>query len=92
MKNLKQIGISLLAFTVMTSITFAAKESKADATLRLSFSSVAVGVGFSFGSGTLTYKGKTYPVKVKGMSVGKVGVTELFGSRRGFQPQKSSRF
>ena len=75
MKNLKQIGISLLAFTVMTSITFAAKESKADATLRLSFSSVAVGVGFSSGSGTLTYKGKTYPVKVKGMSVGRVGVT-----------------
>ena len=75
MKNLKQIGISLLAFTVMTSITFAAKESKADATLRLSFSSVAVGVGFSSGSGTLTYKGKSYPVKVKGMSVGRVGVT-----------------
>jgi len=75
MKYLKQIGISLLVLGVMTSITLGAKESKPDATLRLSFKSVAVGVGFSSGSGTLTYKGKNYPVKVKGLSVGKVGVT-----------------
>ena len=75
MKYLKQIGISLLVLGVMTSVTLAAKESKPDATLRLSFKSVAVGVGFSSGSGTLTYKGKNYPVKVKGLSVGKVGVT-----------------
>jgi hypothetical protein len=75
MNHLRTFAFSLLVFAVMTSVTFAAKESKADATLRLSFKSVAVGVGFSSGSGTLTYKGKNYPVKVKGMSVGKVGVT-----------------
>lgn len=74
MKNLRQIGISLLVTGVLTSVAVAA-ESKADATLRLSFKSVAVGVGFSSGSGTLTYRGKAYPVKVKGLSVGKVGVT-----------------
>jgi hypothetical protein len=73
MKHLRQIGISLLAMGVLTSFAVAAE--KQDATLRLSFSSVAVGVGFSSGNGTLTYKGKSYPVKVKGMSVGKVGVT-----------------
>ena len=73
MKHLRQIGISLLAMGVLTSFAVAAE--KRDATLRLSFSSVAVGVGFSSGSGTLTYKGKSYPVKVKGFSVGKVGVT-----------------
>ena len=75
MKYLKQIGISLLVLGIMTGFAMGAKESKADATLRLSFSSVAVGVGFSSGSGTLTYKGKSYPVKVKGLSVGKVGIT-----------------
>jgi hypothetical protein len=75
MNHLRTIAFSLLAFSVMTGITFAAKEDKSDATLRLSFSSVAVGVGFSSGSGTLTYKGKDYPVKVKGLSVGKVGIT-----------------
>src|SRR5438067_9765349 len=73
MKHLRQIGISLLAMGVLTSFAMAAE--KQDATLRLSFKSVAVGVGFSSGSGTLTYKGKDYPVKVKGLSVGKVGVT-----------------
>jgi hypothetical protein len=74
MKHLRQIGISLLAMGVLTSFAVAA-EKHPDATLRLSFSSVAVGVGFSSGSGTLTYKGKSYPVKVKGLSVGKVGIT-----------------
>ena len=73
MKHLRQIGISLLAIGVLTSFAVAAE--KQDATLRLSFKSVAVGVGFSSGSGTLTYKGKSYPVKVKGLSVGKVGIT-----------------
>ena len=73
MKHLGQIWISLLAMAVLTSFAVAAE--KQDATLRLSFKSVAVGVGFSSGSGTLTYKGKSYPVKVKGLSVGKVGIT-----------------
>jgi len=74
MKYLRQIGISLLAMGVLTSFAVAAEKHK-DATLRLSFKSVAVGVGFSSGSGTLTYKGKAYPVNVKGLSVGKVGIT-----------------
>src|SRR5947208_5362588 len=74
MKHLRQIGVSLLAMGVLTSFAVAA-EKQPDATLRLSFSSVAVGVGFSSGSGTLTYKGKAYPVKVKGLSVGRVGIT-----------------
>jgi hypothetical protein len=34
-----------------------------------------VGVGFSWGSGVLTYRGRTYPVQVEGLSVGEMGVT-----------------
>src|SRR5215510_1192396 len=52
-----------------------AQGKKPDATLTLSEGSVAVGVGFSWGKGTLTYAGKTYPVKVEGLSVGEVGLT-----------------
>jgi hypothetical protein len=52
-----------------------AQEKKADATLKLSEDDVAVGVGFSWGKGSLTYGGKTYPVKVEGLSVGEVGVS-----------------
>ena len=33
------------------------------------------GIGFSWGSGTLHYKGKSYPIKVDGLTVGAVGVT-----------------
>jgi hypothetical protein len=75
MNHLKTFAFSLLAVAVTTSVSFAAKESKPDATLRLSFSSVAIGVGFSSGTGTLSYSGKNYPIKVKGLSVGRVGVT-----------------
>ena len=76
MKYTKKIGIVLLVLGLMTGFTFAAEnESKPDATLRLSGGAFALGVGFSWGSGTLTYKGKNYPVKVNGFSVGKVGVT-----------------
>src|SRR5262245_44335991 len=57
-----------------------AKEKAPDATLKLSGGSVAVGVGYSWGGGTLSYKGKKYPVSVKGLSVGDVGITKAEAS------------
>ena len=78
MKYTKKIGIVLLVLGLMMGFMFAAEnESKPDATLRLSGGAFALGVGFSWGSGTLTYKGKDYPVKVNGLSVGKVGMTSV---------------
>jgi hypothetical protein len=76
MNNVKKIAILLLLIGAMTGFTQAAKhESKPDATLRVSGGSFALGIGVNWGSGTLTYKGKDYPVKVKGLSIGKVGMT-----------------
>jgi hypothetical protein len=76
MNNLKKIAILLLVLAVMTGFTQAASHHSApDATLRLSGGSFALGIGFRWGSGTLTYKGKNYPVKVNGLSIGKVGMT-----------------
>src|SRR6516164_11185319 len=76
MNNVKQIAILLLVVALTTSLTQAAShESGPDATLRFSGGSFALGIGFRWGSGTLTYKGKNYPVKVNGLSVGKVGIT-----------------
>src|SRR4029450_14093994 len=76
MNNVKKFVVLLLAIGVMAGFTQAAThESKPDATLRLSGGSFALGIGFRWGSGTLTYKGKNYPVKVNGLSVGKVGIT-----------------
>src|SRR6476661_10407416 len=77
MNHIKKIVILLLVVGVMTGITQAAthNHSGPDATLRFSGGSFALGIGFRWGSGTLTYKGKHYPVKVNGLSVGKVGMT-----------------
>ena len=76
MNNLKKIAVLLLVVAVMTGFTQAASQhSGPDATLRLSGGSFALGIGFRWGSGTLTYKGKDYPVKVNGLSIGKVGMT-----------------
>jgi hypothetical protein len=51
-----------------------AQAKKPDATVTLTEGSVAVGIGFSWGKGTLLYQGKTYPIKVEGLSVGELGV------------------
>ena len=80
MNIVRRIGIVMLVLGITTAFIQAAEkeaktEGKPDAVLRLSNKSIAAGIGFSWGSGTLTYKGKDYPVKVSGLSVGKVGIT-----------------
>src|SRR5205085_9664245 len=76
MKNVKKAATILSILTVMAGFAQAAThESKPDATLRVSGGAFALGIGVNWGSGTLSYRGKDYPVKVKGLSVGKVGMT-----------------
>ena len=50
---------------------------KGDATVHLSQGSVAAGIGYTWGGGTLTYQGKSYPLKVKGLSVGQAGISKV---------------
>jgi hypothetical protein len=74
-------------------LTVARAEDKApDATLKLSGGSIAAGVGVSWGSGTLTYKGKEYPVDVKGLSVGDVGATKIEASGKVYNLAKLEDF
>jgi hypothetical protein len=81
MNSIKKIGLLLLVLGVITEFTQAAtKEGKPDATLRLSGKSVAAGIGFSWGKGTLHYKGKDYPVSVKGLTLAKVGISSVTAS------------
>ena len=63
-----------------------------DAVIELSGGSVAAGVGFSWGSGTLTYQGKKYPVKVEGLSVGEVGITRASARGNVFELKKLEDF
>lgn len=69
-----------------------AQAKKPDATLTLSEGSVAVGIGYSWGKGTLTYQGKTYPVKVQGLSVGEVGVQRATATGEVFNLKKLADF
>ena len=65
--------VTVVSLCVGLSLAADAKR-KPDATLKLSEGSVAVGIGWSWGKGTLSFKGKSYPVKIEGLTVGEVGV------------------
>jgi hypothetical protein len=73
---MRRVVIGVVAVgSLVAALAGLAVAQKADATLTLSEGSVAAGIGFSWGEGTLSYGGKTYRVKVEGLSVGEVGVT-----------------
>jgi hypothetical protein len=70
------MGLVGVASLVVAVVGFAVAQGRPpDATLSLSSGSVAAGIGYTWGSGTLTYQGREYQVKVQGLSVGDVGVT-----------------
>jgi hypothetical protein len=68
----------MVVFVFFSGLATAQDKAKAkpDATIELTQGQVAVGIGFSWGEGVLTYQGKKYPVKVKGLSVVDVGITK----------------
>jgi hypothetical protein len=72
-----------LAFCVSYSLVevhSAAPRNVPTATIELSGGSVAAGVGYTWGSGTLIFEGKKYPIKVDGISIVHVGVSEYTAS------------
>ena len=93
MKIIQRIGILSVAFCLMAGFAQAAGKSMApDATLHLSSKAIAAGVGVSWGQGTLTYKGKEYPVSVSGLSLGKVGVTKVTATGEVYHLKRVSDF
>src|SRR5260370_40235159 len=92
MNNIKKIGLLLVVLVVNAGFTQAAKQEKPNATLRLSGKSVAAGIGFSWGKGTLTYKGKDYPVSVNGLSLVKVGISKVTASGEVYNLKKLHDF
>src|SRR5262245_27433275 len=82
-------GASLMFLAARSAV---AQDKKPAATLALSEGRVAVGVGYSWGSGTLTYKGKKYPVQVEGLSVGEVGVSKATAHGEVFDLKKVEDF
>jgi outer membrane immunogenic protein len=77
-------GFITAAALGLTLATAQAKDTSPAATIKLSGGSVAAGVGVEWGRGTLTYDGQEYPISVKGLSVGDVGVTSIEASGKVF--------
>jgi hypothetical protein len=88
----RMIGLATIAALGICLTVARAEEKQPDATLRLSGGSVAAGIGVSWGSGTLSYKGKDYPIDVKGLSVGDVGITKIEASGKVYNLKKLDDF
>ncbi len=86
------LGLVVAATLSMPLSTALAKGKAPDATLQLNQGSVAVGIGFSWGGGTLTYRGKRYPVDVDGLTVGSVGVSKATASGSVYNLKKLEDF
>ncbi len=72
----RMVGIAAIAALGLC-MTMARAEDKPDATLKLSGGSIAAGVGIVWEKGTLSFQGKDWPVEVRGVSVGDVGVAKI---------------
>jgi len=95
MKRVTVVVLALVLALVFSGAAFAAEkktEKKPDATLNLTEGQVALGIGWSWGKGVLSFKGKQYPFKVAGLSVGDVGVTEAKAEGKVYNLKKLQDF
>jgi len=74
------IGVAAIVALGLCATGAWADDRTPDGKITLNAGSVAAGVGVNWGGGTLTYKGKEYPVEVKGLSIGDVGATKISAS------------
>lgn len=74
----KYYVVALVIFLLSVGGTVAiAGEEKPSGTVSIETKAVAVGVGFSWGEGVLTFQGKEYPFKIKGLSVIDIGISSV---------------
>ena len=93
MRRLSAMVLVLGMVVALAGLALAAeKEKTPDATLKLSEGQVAVGIGWSWGKGVLTLKGKDYPFKVGGLSVGDVGITTATAEGKVYNLKKLEDF
>jgi hypothetical protein len=74
------VGLALMSMLVFSASLAAAQDSGPlypMGSISMEIEAVAAGVGVSWGSGKLTFQGKEYPFKVRGLSVGDVGIAKV---------------
>ena len=93
MKRSFAMVVVLGMVATLAGMALSAEKKKApDATLKLSKGQVAVGIGWSWGEGVLAFKGKHYPFKVEGLSVGDVGITKAEAEGKVYNLKKLEDF
>jgi hypothetical protein len=70
------LSVPTLVFCLLFAQFGSSSAQSPDAIIELSGGAVAVGIGYTWGGGTLIFRGKRYPLKVSGISVASVGVTD----------------
>lgn len=92
---MKRNLLAAVAAVVLSSafvLSHAASERKPDATIDLAGGSVAVGVGVDWAKGTLHFKGQDVPVKVKGLSLARVGASKMSATGEVYNLKDVSKF
>jgi hypothetical protein len=92
MKRAAVYALVLVVALSLSGLAFGKGSKKPSATLKLTEGQVALGIGWSWGKGVLTYKGKHYPFKVEGVSVGDVGISEAKAEGNVYNLKKLSDF
>jgi hypothetical protein len=92
MKRLALLTVVTMTLFLCLSGLAVAQDKTPDATLTMSEGQVAFGIGFSWGKGVLTYQGKEYPFKVKGLSVVDIGITKATSSGKVYNLKKLEDF
>lgn len=83
-------SIALASAMALTSPSQAAEKPSATATF--TGASVAAGVGYVWGDGALSFNGKTYPFKAKGLSAVGVGAEKIVGKAEVFHLKSINDF
>ena len=77
----RRVYFSLILAVLLSLTAFPAGAKSTDttpnATVTIKVTQVAAGLGVSWGDGTLTFKGKDYKFKVKGLNLIGLGVTSI---------------
>jgi len=92
MKRLAMFAVVTMTLFLCVSGLAVAQDKVPDATLMMSEGQVAFGIGFSWGKGVLTFQGKEYPFKVKGISVVDIGITKATSSGKVYNLKKLEDF
>jgi hypothetical protein len=86
-----KLALVLVLITgIFVGVSSAGAEQMPSGTIELSGGSVAAGVGYTWGNGTLIFEGKKYPIKVQGLSIVHVGVSDYTASGTVYNLKKLS--